>query len=85
MLSEFDAFEINTKEWLSPLVDTINAVDIWLENEIENFEFGKVLMSMISKVREINNILFADLNRNFRFYLFFIAHSFFLNQNGYRF
>ncbi len=69
MLSEFDAFDINTKEWLSPLVDAINAVDIWLENEIENFEFGKVLMSMISKVREINNILFADLNRDFRFYL----------------
>lgn len=24
---------------------------------------------MITKVREINNILFADLNREFRFYL----------------
>jgi hypothetical protein len=37
--------------------------------KLENFEFGKVLMSMISKVREINSILFADLNRDFRFYL----------------
>lgn len=54
---------------LKTLVDAINAVDIWLEHEKENFEFGKVLMSMISKVREVNNILFADLNREFKFYL----------------
>ena len=51
------------------LVNAINAVDIWLDYDIKNFEFGKVLMSMISKVREVNNILFADLNREFRFYL----------------
>lgn len=69
MFEEFEGFDCNTSVWLSPLVNTINAVDIWLENEIKNFEFGKVLMSMISKVREINNILFADLNRDFRFYL----------------
>ena len=69
MFEEFEGFDCNTSVWLSPLVNTINAVDIWLENEIKNFEFGKVLMSMISKVREVNNILFADLNREFRFYL----------------
>ncbi|MEA3497926.1 MAG: phosphoesterase [Campylobacterota bacterium] len=50
------------------LIDAINAVDIWLENE-ELFEFGKVCMSMISKAYEINNILFRDLNRDYRFYL----------------
>ncbi len=69
MIMEFNAFDNDTKVWLNPLVNAINAVDIWLENEIKNFEFGKVLMSMISKVREINNILFADLNRDFRCYL----------------
>jgi oligoribonuclease NrnB/cAMP/cGMP phosphodiesterase (DHH superfamily) len=69
MFEEFDGFDIETREWLSPLVDCINAVDIWLENEVRNFEFGKVIMSMITKVREINNILFADLNRDFRFFL----------------
>ena len=51
------------------MVNAINAVDIWLDYDLKNFEFGKVLMSMISKVREVNNILFADLNREFRFYL----------------
>ncbi|PUE66011.1 DHH family phosphoesterase [Arcobacter caeni] len=69
IFEEYDGFEHNTSSWLKPLVDTINAVDIWLENEIKNFEFGKVLMSMITKVREINNILFADLNRDFRCHL----------------
>ena len=69
MFEEYEGFDGVTKDWLNPLVNAINAVDIWLEHEIKNFEFGKVLMSMITKVREINNILFADLNREFRFYL----------------
>ena len=69
MFEEYEGFDGFTKDWLNPLVNAINAVDIWLEHEIKNFEFGKVLMSMITKVREINNILFADLNREFRFYL----------------
>lgn len=69
IFEEYEGFNNITKAWLEPLVNAINAVDIWLENEITNFEFGKVLMSMISKVREINNILFTDLNRDFRCYL----------------
>ena len=69
MFEEYEGFDCNTSDWLKPLVDAINAVDIWLENEVKNFEFGKVLMSMITKVREINNILFADLNRDFRCHL----------------
>lgn len=69
IFEEYEGFNSITKAWLEPLVNAINAVDIWLENEITNFEFGKVLMSMISKVREINNILFTDLNRDFRCYL----------------
>jgi hypothetical protein len=69
MFEEYEGFDSTVSSWLNPLVNTINAVDIWLEHEIKNFEFGKVLMSMITKVREINNILFADLNREFRFYL----------------
>jgi uncharacterized protein len=69
MFEEYEGFDSEVSSWLNPLVNAINAVDIWLEHEIKNFEFGKVLMSMITKVREINNILFANLNREFRFYL----------------
>ncbi|RXJ86258.1 DHH family phosphoesterase [Arcobacter sp. CECT 8985] len=56
-------------EWINPLIACVNAIDIWLDDETFNFEFGKVLLTMISKVREINNVLFADLNRDFRLYL----------------
>lgn len=69
MFEEYEGFDCNTSAWLKPLVDAVNAVDIWLEHEKKNFEFGKVLMSMISKVKEINNILFANLSREFKFYL----------------
>ena len=69
MCEEFDAFDNEQKAWISPLVDAINAVDIWLDHEIKNFEFGKVLLMMVSKAREVNNILFADLNREYRIHL----------------
>ncbi|CAM3424476.1 MAG: phosphoesterase [Aliarcobacter sp.] len=69
MFEEYEGFDCNTSAWLKPLVDAVNAVDIWLEHEKKNFEFGKVLMSMVTKVKEINNILFADLSREFKFYL----------------
>ena len=77
---EFNAFE-NEKVWLGPLVDCINAIDIWLEHEKENFEFGKVLMSMISGVREINQMLFADLNREFRIHLLKEATKYLEHEN----
>lgn len=69
IFEEYDGFEPEVNSWLEPLVNAVNAVDIWLDHDVKNFEFGKVLMSMISKVREVNNILFADLNREFRFHL----------------
>src|SRR5574344_1957778 len=66
-------FDYLLKEFKAPLndykecVDTVNAVDIWLENEKKNFEFGKVLMSMVTKAREIISILFHSLDTDFKF------------------
>ncbi len=57
------------ESWLNPLVDAINAIDIWLDDQIENFEFGKVLLRLISQAYEINAILFSDLNRDYRLFL----------------
>lgn len=78
ILKRFDA-DIS---YLAPLVNAINAVDIWLEDENKNFEFGKVLMSMITKVKEINSILFADLNREFKFDLLKKSMKFLDEENG---
>ncbi|QEZ89748.1 DHH family phosphoesterase [Aliarcobacter cibarius] len=58
------------------LVNCVNAVDIWLEKEKDNFEFGKVLMSMLVKAREINSILFPNLDREYKFYLLEKAKEF---------
>lgn len=69
MFEEYEGFEFETDQWLNPLVNSINAIDIWLDNEVKNFEFGKVLLMMVSKAREINNTLFANLNRDYRIYL----------------
>lgn len=79
---EFDGFDLDTKKWLEPLVDSINAIDIWLDNEIKNFEFGKVLLMMVSKAREINNVLFADLNRDYRVFLLKEAVKFLEQKDG---
>lgn len=82
LCAEFKGFDNNTNLWLLPLVSCINAVDIWLEDEVENFEFGKVLMSMVSKAREINNVLFADLNREYKIFLLKKGIFFFKLEDG---
>ena len=46
----------------SKIVQTINAIDIWL-SEDEQFEFGKVGLGMISGAREINRTLFPAEDR----------------------
>jgi oligoribonuclease NrnB/cAMP/cGMP phosphodiesterase (DHH superfamily) len=84
----YDYFKENYSEFaklcednFEQLIDSINAVDIWLEDD-KLFEFGKVAMSMISKSYEINNILFRDENRNFKFYLLQQALKYISSQNG---
>ena len=51
MFEEFEGFVCDTSAWLKPLVDTINAVDIWLEDRKQKFGICKVLMSTIGKVK----------------------------------
>lgn len=82
ILEQYNGFSSETTYWLSPLIDAINAIDIWLDHEEKNFEFGKVLLSMISKVREINNILFPDTNREFRLFLLKEASKYLSEKDG---
>jgi hypothetical protein len=65
----FNAFSKEEKLWIEPFVFAVNAIDIWVDIETSGFEFGKVLLTMVSRVREINGTLFPDLNRDFRIYL----------------
>jgi len=47
------------------IVEAIDAIDIWKE-ESPYFEYGKVLLGMISGAREINRILFPDQDRAYK-------------------
>ncbi|MDQ7085763.1 MAG: phosphoesterase [Sulfurovum sp.] len=47
---------------LAPIVKAINAIDIWVSDD-ELFEYGKVMLGMISGAREIGRILFPAEDR----------------------
>jgi oligoribonuclease NrnB/cAMP/cGMP phosphodiesterase (DHH superfamily) len=61
----YKEFETYCDDKFETLIESINAVDIWLEDSL-HFEFGKVCLTMISDASEINNTLFANENRNYR-------------------
>ncbi|SFV69891.1 3'-to-5' oligoribonuclease B, Bacillus type [hydrothermal vent metagenome] len=50
---------------LTHIVQAINAIDIWVNND-ELFEYGKVMLGMISGAREIGRILFPSQDRAFK-------------------
>ena len=56
----------NEPDWMSQYVDVVNAVDLWLQHEKENFEYGKVLMRLVSETRELNRTVFAEQDRRYK-------------------
>ncbi len=50
---------------LAKIVKAINAIDIWVSDD-ELFEYGKVMLGMISGAREVNRILFPAEDRAFK-------------------
>lgn len=59
-------FKISAKEWMPQYVDIVNAVDLWKQEETFNFEFGKVLMRLVSDAKELNRITFGDDDRLYK-------------------
>jgi len=53
---------------LAGIVKAINAIDIWISDDVL-FEYGKVMLGMISGAREINRILFPAQDRAFKIFL----------------
>ncbi|NKQ39984.1 MAG: phosphoesterase [Sulfurovum sp.] len=47
------------------IVAAINAVDIWLDDH-SLFEYGKVMLGMVSGAREINRVMFPEQDREFK-------------------
>ncbi|WP_345979157.1 phosphoesterase [Sulfurimonas sp. HSL3-2] len=59
-------FGLNDVEWMQKYVDIVNAVDLWKQEEVFNFEFGKVCMRLISETRELNRVTFGDDDRFYK-------------------
>ena len=77
----YSEFKGLCEENFEQLINAINAVDIWLDED-KLFEFGKVCLTMISKSREINNLLFDLQSRDYKFYLLTQAMQFISQENG---
>lgn len=72
---EFFAQIYGKDEALYKLVNVINAVDIWLKDDIY-FELGKVCLAMIANAKEINRVMFNEQNIEYMFFLLEKAQSF---------
>jgi len=59
-------FEFDKENSFANIVKAINAIDIWVDDD-ELFEYGKVMLGMISGAREIGRVLFPSEDRAFKF------------------
>lgn len=59
-------FELDEPSWMKKYVDVVNAVDLWKQEEVENFEYGKVCMRLINETKELNRVMFADEDTNYK-------------------
>jgi oligoribonuclease NrnB/cAMP/cGMP phosphodiesterase (DHH superfamily) len=58
-------YDFDKENEYAMIVKAINAIDIWLSDD-ELFEYGKVMLGMISGAKEINRILFANEDRAYK-------------------
>ncbi|HHO65000.1 MAG TPA: phosphoesterase [Epsilonproteobacteria bacterium] len=66
---------------LAKIVKAINAIDIWVSDDAL-FEYGKVMLGMISGAREINRILFPVQDRAFKLSLIEAAKELIEEENA---
>ncbi len=59
-------FEFDEPKWMEKYVSVVNAVDLWKQEEVENFEYGKVCMRLVTETRELNRVMFADEDFNYK-------------------
>jgi oligoribonuclease NrnB/cAMP/cGMP phosphodiesterase (DHH superfamily) len=52
--------------WLEAFVKVVNAVDLWKQEEEEDFEYGKVCMRLISDARELSRVMFGNEDREYK-------------------
>ncbi|MGD9970263.1 MAG: DHH family phosphoesterase [Sulfuricurvum sp.] len=53
-------------DWIDAYVNVVNAVDLWKQEEQDDFEYGKVCMRIVSEARELNRVMFANEDRAYK-------------------
>jgi len=74
-------YDFDKNSDLARIVQAINAIDIWV-NDDELFEYGKVMLGMISGAREIGRILFPAQDRAFKLSMIEAAKNTIDKQNA---
>ncbi len=59
-------FEFDEPLWMEKFVDIVNAVDLWKQDEVDNFEYGKVCMRLVNETRELNRVMFATQDSKYK-------------------
>jgi hypothetical protein len=59
-------FEFDEPSWMSKYVEIVNAVDLWKKEQHDNFEYGKVCMRLVNETRELNRIMFANEDNDYK-------------------
>lgn len=75
-------FEFNEPSWMKKFVDVVNAVDLWKMEEEDNFEYGKVCMRLVTETRELNKVMFADVDNNYKISLLLEAVKYIDEENA---
>jgi len=75
-------FDFDEPNWMVEFVDVVNAVDLWHQDEVENFEYGKVCMRLINETRELNRVMFAKEDNRYKLSLLFEATKLLDKENA---
>ncbi len=75
-------FALDEPSWMEKFVIIVNAVDLWKQEEVENFEFGKVFMRLINETKELNRIMFAKEDNQYKLSLLEKAVKFINEEQG---
>jgi len=75
-------FELNEPTWMNKFVNIVNAVDLWKQEEVENFEYGKVCMRLVTETRELNKVMFAEIDNNYKLSLLLEATKYIDEPNA---
>lgn len=75
-------FELDEPTWMNKFVNVVNAVDLWKMEEAENFEYGKVCMRLVTETRELNKVMFAEVDNNYKISLLLEAVKYINEENA---